>query len=107
MERKFTRCQEDFICEKCGEKVFGNGYTNHCPRCLYSKHVDVRPGDRKNQCLGLMEPIKIETGRKGHTIIHKCLKCGAIKRNRSSPKDSFEAILAISEKAAREARHHG
>jgi len=28
--KKFQRNKEDFICEKCGLEVEGNGYTNHC-----------------------------------------------------------------------------
>lgn len=38
--KNFTRVIEDFICENCGTEVKGNGYTNHCPKCLWSKHVD-------------------------------------------------------------------
>ncbi|HYC79501.1 MAG TPA: RNHCP domain-containing protein, partial [Candidatus Binatia bacterium] len=53
----FQRTPENFVCENCGTKVSGNGYTNHCPNCLYSKHVDNNPGDRLNKCHGLMEPI--------------------------------------------------
>ncbi|MFA5023297.1 MAG: RNHCP domain-containing protein, partial [Candidatus Paceibacterota bacterium] len=34
MSQNFKRQIEDFVCEHCGEKVVGNGYTNHCPRCL-------------------------------------------------------------------------
>jgi len=43
--RKFTKIDEEFICENCGHKVNKLGYTcrNHCPICLYSKHVDINP----------------------------------------------------------------
>ena len=58
--KRFSRRTEDFTCEHCGTKVKGNGYTNHCPQCLYSKHVDINPGDRLSDCGGLMEPIDIE-----------------------------------------------
>ncbi|HCR42265.1 TPA: hypothetical protein DIV45_02815, partial [Patescibacteria group bacterium] len=41
MDRKnFIRTKEDFTCENCGHRVKGSGYTNHCPKCLYSQHVD-------------------------------------------------------------------
>ena len=98
MAKKFIRCRENFVCENCGENMIGNGYTNHCSFCLWSKHVDICPGDRKNKCLGLMEPIFVETKRGGGTFVitHKCLKCGAIKRNRSAENDSFEKILILS-----------
>jgi len=95
MAKKFTRCQEDFVCEKCKKKVKGNGYTNHCPYCLYSKHVDKNPGDRSNNCLGLMKPIAVEMKKGKYVIIHRCLKCGAVRRNRSAANDSFDTILAV------------
>ena len=60
MSLKFQKNKEDFVCQNCGFKVKGTGYTNHCPNCLWSKHVDIYPGDRKNNCGGLMKPIKIE-----------------------------------------------
>ena len=59
MYSKFTKIDEEFICENCGKKVTKLGYTcrNHCPECLYSKHIDVYPGDRREECQGLLEPI--------------------------------------------------
>ncbi|MST04461.1 MAG: RNHCP domain-containing protein [Candidatus Pacebacteria bacterium] len=53
----FIKVKEDFVCENCKTEVKGNGYTNHCPVCLYSKHVDVDPGDRLSKCGGLMKPM--------------------------------------------------
>lgn len=96
MDRKFKCCKEDFICEHCQKKVVGNGYTNHCPFCLYSKHVDINPGDRKCSCQGLMKPVAVEITRNGYTIVHQCEKCGVIKRNKTASDDSFEAILMVS-----------
>jgi len=98
MGKRFIFCKEDFVCKNCGEKVTGNGYTNHCPVCLWSRHVDTSPGDRKNKCLGLMEPVSIEVKKVGSSFIitHKCLKCGIVKKNRSAKNDSFDAILALS-----------
>jgi len=104
MVKKFSSCKEDFVCENCGEEVVGNGYTNHCPSCLYSKHVDVNPGDRKNNCLGLMEPIAVEEKRKLYIIVHRCMKCGELKRNQSADNDSFEAILQGIKKSRMENR---
>lgn len=49
-----------FVCKNCSTPVapLTNGsYRNHCPQCLYSLHVDIRPGDRQNTCHGLMRPI--------------------------------------------------
>jgi rubrerythrin len=95
MSRRFIRTIEDFICEQCGTPVHGNGYTNHCPACLYSKHVDINPGDRASPCGGLMEPIAVEMKKGQPVIVHRCLKCGAIRRNRAAKNDSMERILAI------------
>ena len=53
--KTFQRCPEDFECGNCGHEIEGNGYTNHCTACLWSKHVDVNPGDRAADCHGLMK----------------------------------------------------
>lgn len=98
--RRFQRRTEDFVCEKCSTPVMGRGYTNHCPRCLWSKHVDVNPGDRAQRCLGLMEPIRIEVVGGQYRIVHRCLKCNETRNNRADENDNFDAVLAI-------ARNHG
>ncbi|MDR2268903.1 MAG: RNHCP domain-containing protein [Rickettsiales bacterium] len=95
MARKFQKKVEDFVCENCGAEVSGNGYTNHCPRCLYSKDVDVNPGDRASKCGGLMAPIGIEIKNGDYIIVHKCAECGKIRKNKSAPEDSFDMILEI------------
>jgi DNA-directed RNA polymerase subunit RPC12/RpoP len=74
-----------FVCINCGKTVppLSNGsYRNHCPYCLYSLHVDIVPGDRKNECHGRMKPIGILfNSKKGYQIKHKCEKCGTEKVN--------------------------
>ena len=59
--KKFTMRDENFICENCGMEVTKLNYTarDHCPYCLYSKHVDINPGDRMNACKGLLKPVGI------------------------------------------------
>ncbi len=97
MDRKnFIQTKEDFICENCGYKVTGTGYTNHCPKCLYSKHVDNVPGDRANTCHGLMAPVGVELKNGEYDIRHKCLRCGTEKINRSVIEDDFEQIIKLS-----------
>jgi len=91
---RFTRRVEDFTCEHCGREVRGNGYTNHCPRCLYSKHVDVNPGDRASDCGGLMVPVAAGIERDVYFLVHRCAKCGLIHRNKTSPRDNTEAVLS-------------
>jgi len=56
-KKRFQKRIEDFVCERCGAFVKGTGYTDHCPECLWSKHVDVNPGDREAECGGLMEHV--------------------------------------------------
>jgi hypothetical protein len=101
---KFTRTKQNFTCRHCGQKVIGTGFTNHCPKCLYSKHVDVNPGDRGAACFGLMKPILVEIVNlvKGqYTITHQCEKCGVKKRNKTIPEDNFDEILKIAKSIAK------
>ncbi|WP_131788145.1 RNHCP domain-containing protein [Protofrankia symbiont of Coriaria ruscifolia] len=96
MTRRFTRTAEDFQCLACGTPVHGDGYTNHCPRCLWSRHVDVNPGDRAADCAGPMRPVAVEV-RAGRTVVvHRCKSCGHQRRNRTSPADDIEAIMKLS-----------
>jgi hypothetical protein len=92
----FIKNKEDFVCENCEEEILGNGYTNHCPKCLYSKHVDVNPGDRVHNCNGLMEPIEVDRNGQEHVLTHRCLKCLEKKRCKTSTKDNFDTIIQIS-----------
>jgi hypothetical protein len=95
MSRKFERRKEDFQCEVCGTMVSGNGYTNHCPRCLWSKHVDIYPGDRASDCHGLMCPIGIDVKKGQYRVIHKCELCGAVKQNRVSDADDADTVINV------------
>lgn len=73
----------------------GNGYTNHCPQCLWGKHVDVNPGDRLAECGGMMEPCGLETKNSEHIILYRCVACGFERKNKTSPADNFDAVLKI------------
>jgi rubrerythrin len=95
MSTTFKRVIEDFICEHCGAETSGDGYTNHCPKCLYSLHVDVNPGDRANGCGGLMEPVAVEYKSSGSVITHRCLKCGTLKNNKSAKDDNMNVMLEL------------
>jgi hypothetical protein len=99
MSLKFKRKIEDFVCENCGTSVAGNGFTNHCPKCLYSKHVDIFPGDRAENCDGLMKPIAAEENGGEWSITHHCLKCSKEQKNKVSKEDNFEKIIEISVKS--------
>lgn len=101
MKRSFIRRVEDFTCEHCGLVVQGNGYTNHCPRCLWSKHVDLAPGDRAAGCGGLMPPAAVEPRGSAYRILHRCERCGAEKWNQAAPEDDFEQLLAVARRQAK------
>ncbi len=104
MRRNFLGSGNDaFVCEYCCKAVTplsGGGYRNHCPFCLYGKHVDVVPGDRLASCKGLMEPVAVDhNAKKGWIIIHQCLTCGHKRRNKAALKDAqpddFLLIIAL------------
>jgi hypothetical protein len=99
-EPKFQRRIENFICEHCGAEVKGDGFTNHCPVCLWSKHVDIQPGDRAESCQGLMEPIAVQPHKDSYRIKFRCEHCGAERWNKSSPQDDFDVLLEIARKQA-------
>jgi DNA-directed RNA polymerase subunit RPC12/RpoP len=97
--KKFSKNDDGFICENCGSKVEKLGYTsrNHCPKCLYSKHVDINPGDRAETCHGMLEPVGIEINpKKGYIIVSRCKKCGSIRKNKAADDDDIEKIITLS-----------
>ena len=97
--KKFNELDEGFICEKCGKKVEPLIYSSrdHCPYCLYSKHVDINPGDRNNECKGLLKPIEIEKFKDTYKIIYKCEKCKDIHKNIIAKDDDMNEIIKISQ----------
>jgi hypothetical protein len=97
--RKFQRKKEDFLCEKCATLNHGNGYTNHCRECLWSKHVDINPGDRSETCLGMMKPVGLEYKKGKYFILQECVKCGFQRLNSVRDEDNFDAVLDIIKKA--------
>lgn len=91
---------ESFICENCNRKVKKLGYSarDHCPYCLYSKHVDVNPGDRANKCMGLLKPIGIEKFKDTFKILYKCEKCNKQHKNIMANDDDMNIIIEISKR---------
>ena len=98
--KKFNMLDEEFICENCNQKVEKLNYSarDHCPYCLYSKHVDINPGDRNNTCHGLLKPIDIEKYKNTYKIIYKCLKCNQHHKNNMANDDDFNKIISLSNK---------
>lgn len=100
MTLKFKRKIEDFVCKNCGTKIKGNGFTNHCPHCLWSKHVDINPGDRDSSCQGLMKPVSVEAKGGEYVITHRCIECGYEKRNKTAEDDNFEEVIRLAKNYA-------
>ena len=100
-EKRFTKIDEEFICDNCGNKVEKLGYTSrdHCPKCLHSKHVDINPGDRLETCHGDLVPISVElNSKKGYVIVYKCKDCGKIRKNKAAEDDNMELIIELTSK---------
>ena len=98
--KRFNMLDEAFICENCHQKVEKLNYTarDHCPLCLYSKHVDITPGDRQNNCQGLLKPIDIEKFKDNYKIIYKCTICSELHKNIMAKDDNLNLIIEISSK---------
>ncbi len=97
--KKFRRKIEDFQCEHCGYEVKGSGYTNHCPCCLWSKHVDINPGDRQETCHGLMKPISVIFKNREYIIQQRCIKCKKVMNIKSSEFDNYDEIIKLASNA--------
>ena len=95
MSQVFKRAKEDFACEHCGAAVRGNGYTNHCPQCLWSKHVDNFPGDRAATCGGAMKPVRLEQKAGTFILIHTCELCGKTISNKVAPDDNLADFVPV------------
>lgn len=96
--KRFNMIDESFTCEKCGKTIEPLVYSarDHCPYCLFSKHVDILPGDRANECHGLLEPIKIEKFKNTYKIIYKCQKCHKTHKNIMANDDDMNIIIELS-----------
>ena len=99
--KRFTKNDDGFICENCGKEVLPLGYSsrNHCPHCLFSKHLDENPGDRASDCGGKMEPVGAQPdAKKGFVIAHRCQKCGAIRHNKAAKDDKTSLLIKLTAK---------
>jgi len=91
---------ETFICRRCGMTVAppgtGGNHRNHCPYCLWSLHVDLKKGDRRSGCRGLMEPISVWVkASKEWSVIHRCQNCGFIRTNRIAADDNERILFRL------------
>ncbi len=95
--KKFFMIDEPFECMVCHKQVAKLNYSarDHCPYCLCSIHVDNNPGDRANECHGILKPIGIDKYKDTYKIVYQCSKCGTVKRNILAKDDDFDKVIAI------------
>ena len=131
MNSKQEEKNKGFVCINCQKWVVINSLNkkvnrNHCPHCLWSKHVDENvAGDRMASCNTGMKPIGLTTKTaridkwgeevKGELmIIHQCNRCGKISLNRILSEDesseimnTFETGIKMDEKKREELKKKG
>jgi hypothetical protein len=74
----------------------GTAHRNHCPHCLWSRHVDDAPGDRSADCGSQMEPIAITVRGAGEwVLIHRCTGCGVLHGNRTAGDDNELLLVRL------------
>ncbi|HET6486982.1 MAG TPA: RNHCP domain-containing protein [Spirochaetia bacterium] len=89
-----------FHCIYCQKLVTpaasGTEQRNHCPYCLWSRHVDFRTGDRRSACRSAMEPIAVWAKPNGEwSVVHRCKSCGALRDNRIAGDDDELILLSV------------
>ena len=89
-DQRTRRGPDTFRCRHCRLDVPtsapGTRHRNHCPSCLWSRHLDDRvPGDRASPCAAAMEPIAVEVRAGGEwAVVHRCRGCGFVRVHRSA-----------------------
>lgn len=95
--KRFQKNNESFVCLNCGKltPAHPSSSRDHCIYCLCSLHVDINPGDRLNECKGLLKPIGLRSKNGKQQIVYKCEKCSKIAFCVSAPDDNREEIIRI------------
>ena len=58
--------------------------------------MDIKAGDRRSSCRGVMEPISIYVQKdKEWSLIHKCSKCNTIRTNRIAADDNELLLVTM------------
>ncbi len=91
-----------FRCRNCGLDVPmdapGTAHRNHCPNCLWSRHVDDAPGDRAAaaECGASMEPVSICVRSDGEwALVHRCGGCRSVHLNRIAGDDNPLMLMRL------------
>ena len=103
-QRQRVRNTDTFRCRNCKLDVPmwapGTAHRNHCPNCLWSRHLDDdSPGDRDSDCGASMEPIAIAVRGDGEwVIVHRCRNCDELHLNRIAGDDTPLILLRLAVK---------
>ena len=95
------RGPDSFRCRRCRLDVPlaapGTQHRNHCPNCLWSRHVDDDvPGDRAADCAGSMEPIGVSARDDGEwALVHRCTACSTVHVNRIAGDDNPLMLMRL------------
>jgi hypothetical protein len=75
----------------------GTAHRNHCPSCLWSRHLDGdMPGDRAADCGASMEPLAVSARGDGEwLLIHRCTGCDVLHLNRTAGDDNPLSLLRL------------
>ena len=106
---------DGFLCKHCQAFVSsasflsGVGNRNHCPYCLWSRHLDLyAAGDRLSACKSPMRPVGLTlkanckrygSGRGELMLIHLCVECAVFSINRIAADDDPENLLRVFEQS--------
>jgi hypothetical protein len=101
----------DFRCTHCGyyittmRLVCGVNHHNHCPYCLWSRHLDLFvAGDRLSACKAPMRPVgltmkparnKYAPGDGELMLVHICKDCGQVSINRIAADDDAQSLMEV------------
>jgi len=107
-----TISEDVFRCKQCKALVYtqsmlsGVKNRNHCPYCLWSRHVDLlQAGDRLSACKAGMEPVGLTVKQRQNKygnrndgelmLIHRCWQCGKLSINRIAADDYSDKLLEV------------
>ncbi|HEY3141940.1 MAG TPA: RNHCP domain-containing protein [Acidimicrobiales bacterium] len=95
--------RNSFRCRNCRLDVPldapGTAHRNHCPNCLWSRHLDDSPGDRSSECGSSMEPIAVCVRGGGEwVLVHRCTGCDTLHLNRTAGDDNPLPLMRLAVK---------
>jgi hypothetical protein len=90
----------------CAPDLAGVQNRNHCPYCLWSRHLDRKVGgDRQSACRATMRPIGLTAKQSRNKyagehdgelmVIHRCTVCAKVIINRIAADDSVAVLVGL------------